>query len=90
MTKNYNRSEIYFFYELSEANQSNLLQCYELEQLETDSFVLWMGEALPLSQFIRTDNNNFTHGVYSLSYFSGYFVTLSKCGQSCVVAYKYF
>jgi len=89
MTQIYNRSEIYNFYEISEANQSSLLESYDLEQLETDSFVLLMGEALPLSQFIRTKNNNFIHGIYELSYFSGYCITLNKSNDEAIVSYRY-
>lgn len=47
-------------------------------------------EAIPVSLFMRTDGNNFTHGIHSDSAFSGYFITLSRCGQEAVIAYKYF
>jgi hypothetical protein len=96
MTRNYTRSEIYNFYDLSEDLQSEVINNYyeSEEQASEDNFVIikFKGEkeALPLSQFLRTENNNFTHGVYSQSYFSGYFLTLSRFGESCVVAYKYF
>jgi hypothetical protein len=96
MTSNYTRSEIYSYYDLSEDLQREVIDNYyeSQEQASEDNFVIikFKGEkeVLPLSQFIKTDNNNFTHGVYSQSYFSGYFLTLSKCGESCVVAYKYF
>jgi hypothetical protein len=96
MTSNYNRSEIYNFYDLSEDLQREVINNYyeSEEQASEDNFVVYKfkgnKEALPLSQFLRTDKNNFTHGVYPLSIFSGYFLTLSKCGESCVVAYKYF
>jgi hypothetical protein len=96
MTRNYNRSEIYNYYDLSEELQQEIISNYyeSEEQASEDNFVIikFKGEkeVLPLSQFIKKYNNNFTHGVYSQSYFSGYFITLSKCGESCVVAYKYF
>lgn len=91
MTRNYQRSEIYSFFDLSEEQAKQILDYYNNEEeLQEDSFVILNNEPLPLSQFMRTDNNNFTHGVYSDSYFSGYYITLSQDCQEAVIAYKYF
>lgn len=96
MTTSYNRSEIISFYELSEVQKSEVLNCYfnSEEDAEQDSFVMFdskNGEsALPLGMFMRTSNNKFTHGIYSTSAFDGYFLTLSKSGDACVIAHKYF
>lgn len=93
MTRNYNRSEIFSFYELPEALQTEILEDRELPHAETTSYVILKEDgkktALPLDMFMRTDRN-FTHGIFSDSYFSGYFLTLSKCGTEAVIAYKYF
>jgi hypothetical protein len=47
-------------------------------------------EILPLCMFIKTDKNNFTHGIFGTSYFSGYFITLNKSNDEAVISYKYF
>lgn len=94
MTKNYNRSNIYCFFELSKHSQDEILQDITIEDAENTQYVILEedGEetALPLDMFTRTEKNNFTHGIFSLSYFSGYFLTLSRCGTQAVIAYKYF
>jgi hypothetical protein len=96
MTRNYNRSSIFSYYDLTEEQQSEVLNdfCFERSDAEQSSYVIskFKGEktAVPLSLFMRTDNNNFTHGIFSDSYFSGYFITLSKCNTEAVIAYKYF
>jgi hypothetical protein len=43
---------------------------------------------LPLSMFIRT-KSKIWHGVYGMTYNSGFFVCLSSCGTEAVVASKY-
>ena len=91
MTRNYQRSEIYSFFDLSEEQVKNVLDYYNNEkEAQEDSFVILNNETLPLSQFMRTYNNKFTHGIFSDSYFSGYFITLSEDCQEAVIAYKYF
>ena len=91
MTRNYQRSEIYSFFDLSEEQVKNILDYYNNEEeAQEDSFVILNNEPLPLSQFMRTTNNKFTHGIFSDSYFSGYFITLSEDCQKAVIAYKYF
>lgn len=94
MTKNYNRTGIFNFYELSKYQQAEILQDMEISEAEEKSYVILKEDeeetALPLDMFIRTEKNNFTHGIFSLSYFSGYFLTISRCGTEGVIAYKYF
>jgi hypothetical protein len=93
MTRNYNRSHIFSFNELPDNLQAEILEDRELSDAHSTSYVILKedGEktALPLDMFMRTDSN-FTHGIYSDSYFSGYFVTLSRCNSEAVIAYKYF
>lgn len=93
MTKNYNRSNIYCFFELTQHSQAEILQDISIEDAENTRYVILEedGEetALPLDMFMRTDGN-FTHGIYGMSYFSGYYLTLSRCGTQAVIAYKYF
>ena len=98
MTRQYNRSTIYSFYDLTNKQQQQLIDEDNLtaEELEEDFYVIFNhkdGEEdiLALSNFIRTNrNNNFTHGVYSMSYFSAYYITFSRCNSEVVVAYKTF
>jgi hypothetical protein len=96
MTRNFNRSEILDFSELSEELQNEVLNNFNFEKSDAYSTMYVISkfkgekEALPLSIFIKTYKNNFTHGIYSDSYFSGYFITFSKCNSECVIAYKYF
>jgi hypothetical protein len=93
MTRNYNRSHIFNFNELPDNLQSEILEDREVSDAHSTSYVILKekdGEtALPLDMFERTDNN-FTHGVYGLSYFSCYCVTFDKFNTEAVIAYKYF
>jgi hypothetical protein len=95
MTRNYNRSGILNFFELSEEMQGEVLSDFNFEESEAHetSYVISKFKdkktALPLSMFMRTDGN-FTHGVYGESYFSAYYLTLSRCGSEAIIAYKYF
>lgn len=94
MTRNYNRTGIFNFNELSEKLQAEILEDRELSDAHSTSYVIIKedGEktALPLDMFMRTEKNNFTHGIYGMTYFSGYYLTLSKCGTQGTIAYKYF
>ncbi len=76
----YNRSEIYNFSDLPYSRQE------ENEGHEESMYVKGPhGDFLPLDMFQRTEGRY--HGVYGLTYFSGYGVILSKCNESAVVAY---
>jgi hypothetical protein len=96
MTRNYNRSEILSYYDLTDEQKQDTANVYYLtdEQAEQDNYVLitFKGktEAVPLSFFERTEKNNFTHGIFTDTYYSGYFITLSRCNTEAVIAYKYF
>lgn len=96
MTRNYNRSEVLNYFDLSGEHKEDTANVYYLteEQAEEDLYVLitFKGktEVIPLSFFERTNGNNFTHGIFTDSYYSGYFLTLSRCGQEAIIAYKYF
>jgi len=93
MTKKYNRSYIFNFNQLPENLQAEILEDRELSDAHSTSYVILKEgkekTALPLDMFIRT-NNNFTHGVYSLSYFSCYCVTFDRSNTEAVISYKYF
>jgi hypothetical protein len=91
MTRNYNRSEIYSFSDLPDSLKTYAIRDFDVTEEDTfviHSFKGW-DTAIPLSMFMRT-NRNFTHGVFADSYFSGYYVTLSRDNSEAVIAYKYF
>lgn len=103
MTTNYSRSQSYNFDELTENQQLEILNNYsfEISDCHNTSFVKLIktnctnpinnvSEFIPLSMFMRVDNNNFTHGIYSTSAFDGYFVTFSRDNEYCTIAHKYF
>jgi hypothetical protein len=94
MTRNYNRSHIFSFNDLPDNLQAEILEDRELSDAHSTSYVILKEgndkTALPLDMFMRTEKNNFTHGIYGLSYFSGYYLTLSRCNTEAVISYKYF
>jgi hypothetical protein len=94
MTRNYNRSHIFNFNELPDNLQAEILEDREESDAHSTSYVILKEgndkTALPLDMFMRTEKNNFTHGIYGLSYFSGYYLTLSRCNTEAVISYKYF
>ena len=95
MTRNYNRSHIFNFNELPEQLQTEILEDRELSDAHSTSYVILKEDseetALPLDMFMKTErSNNFTHGIYGLSYFSGYYLTFSRCNTEAVISYKYF
>ena len=95
MTRNYNRTGIFNFNELPKDIQEEILNGTEESDAQSTSYVVINKDdekiPLPLDMFMKTDrNNNFTHGIYSITFFSGYYLTLSKCGTEGVIAYKYF
>lgn len=83
-TAKYNRSEILSYYDLTEAEQ-----CENIDH-EQSNFVRCPidGSPLSLDMFFRLDSKIW-HGIYGQSYFSAYFIRLSKCGTAAVVAYRY-
>lgn len=97
MPTRYNRSEVLNFYGLTEKQQNDVLNCYytEKQDAENDSFVIFESKyaaynaALPLSQFMRINKPNIWDGVFGTSYFSAYFIKLSKCGSMAVVAERF-
>lgn len=96
MTRNYNRSYLYSFEELTKEQQKQMLGNYfsDISEATNDKFVISEREnnedVIPLSMFIKTNGNKFSHGIFSDSYFSGYFITLNKFCDEAVIAYKYF
>lgn len=97
MTTSYNRTEVITFYELSEEQKKDILEnhSYSEEDAEEQMYVMFDGHAgkeiaLPLGVFIKTENNKFTHGIYSTSAFDGYFITFDSKFESAIIAHKYF
>ena len=91
MTKDYCRSEILSFADLSELEQKQVIDEYfnSSEDAEEDSFVRFRKDILPLSMFMRCERSIF-NGVYGTSYFSGYFIKINKSGDEALIADKYF
>jgi hypothetical protein len=80
MTHSFNRSPILSFYDLPDFEQAHQVYLYG-EDVKEDLYVFHdykERQYLPLGMFMRTSNNNFTHGIYSLTYFSCYTITLNK------------
>ena len=96
MTQYYNSTEIYNFYELPEADQTKILEETTPEEAEEQKFVLIKHpkhgpEFLPLNMFLKVSReNNFTHAIYGLSYFSAYFLTHSRSADCGIISYKTF
>ena len=97
MTTKYNRSEVLNFFDLTEAQREDVISCYyqDEKEAENDSFVIFEAKkpeynaALPLSQFMRINGKSIWDGVFGTSYFSAYFIKVSKCGTMAVVAEKF-
>ena len=89
-TAEYCRSEVYSFWDLSEAEQKEVISNYfqNSQEAEEDSFVKLNKEVLPLSMFLRCENSIF-NGFYGTSYFSGYFIKFNKFGDEVTVVSKY-
>lgn len=92
-TVNYIRSEIYSFDDLSDHQQQELKDNFDLSYLYECNFVKDPlsksgNDFLLLDEFLRIENSIFD-GIYSTSYFTAYFIKFSKCGESAVIAYKY-
>jgi hypothetical protein len=83
----YFRSPILNWYELSQEQQ----QEYPEADFSESSFVFndQRNYILCLDEFIRIDRPGRFHGVFGQTYFSAYFIHLSKCGSAAVVAYRY-
>ena len=85
----YTRSEVHSFFDLNETQQAEVKDLYDGCNNEEDSYVVLNDKALPLSMFLRTERSKVWDGVYGTSYFSAYFIKLSKCGTMAVVAERF-
>lgn len=102
MTSTYNRSQIYDASELDNNQKAQVMNdfCFEESDFYSASYAKFQpknrsAEFIPLNMFIRTNlhgnkPNSFTHGVYGLSAFDGYFVTFNRSNDECVIAHKHF
>ena len=94
MTANYLRSQVMSYFDLpstEQEKQRSEMDYLTLEELESEAFVhdpVHQGEYIPLSMFMRT-GSNFVHGIYGISYFSCYTLTIGRTGEDAVVAYRY-
>ena len=93
-TAKYVRSDIVSFFELPIPEQGKFVADSDQEHAEQDSYVLdpcddTNATYLPLSMFMRLENNRVKHGVYGQSYFSAYFITISRDGTQATVSYEY-
>ncbi len=96
MTSNYNRSEIYSFFDLSEEQQNEALNnSNDQEHAEERSYIIYKhksgDQVLPLDMFIaiREGKPTVFHGIYAQDYFSAYFVKFNKSNDEALVAYRY-
>lgn len=93
---NYTRSQLYNYFDLSAEQQTAIAEQYGYYDYVIDNqYVILNDTALPLFEFVRTDYPNLTNkkpywdGFYGTSYFSAYFIKLSKCGTVAVVAERF-
>ena len=75
------------WYELSQEQQKEYPEADFCDSLFV--FDDLRNELFSLDQFIRTDIPSRFHGVYGQSYFSAYYIHISRCGSAAVVAYRY-
>lgn len=87
LTRTYQRSQILSFYELNEVQQLTATDQLD-ERAQTDKYVLFNDEPLPLSMFLRTKGGQFG-GVYSIGTFSAYFIKINKTGEEATVCYSH-
>jgi hypothetical protein len=85
----YNRSEIISFFELTDDQQTDVLNYTDVEDAESAQYVIFKyadgtEQALSLSNFMRAGGR--WDGIYGTSYFSAFGVILSKCGSAAIVA----
>jgi len=92
-TLQYNRSEIYSFFDLSKAEQDEVMSNYfcDISQAEEDSYIRYgkgYKEVLPLSMFMRCEGSRWD-GNYGTSYFSGYYIKFNHSCDEVTIAEKY-
>lgn len=89
-TLQYNRSEIYSFFDLSDAEQVEVISDYfsDITQAEEDSYIRCGKDVLPLSMFLRCEGSRWD-GNYGTSYFSGYFIKFNRSCDEVTIAEKY-
>lgn len=90
MTTNYQRSAILNYAELSDAQQTNASDMLGIDLATETAYVILGTDALPLCMFLKAKNSKVWSGIYSTSYFDGYYIKLAQNGQSAVVARRHF
>ena len=86
----YFRSPVLSWHDLSTENQNKFDGEFEHEQKE-GLFVFddLRNELLSLDSFLTVPEEKRYHGVFPQTYFSAYFITLSRCGTEAIVSYRY-
>jgi len=87
----YFRSPILSWQDLSTENQIKFADEFEHEQKE-GLFVFddLRNDLFSLDSFLTANEEKRYHGVFGQTYFSAYFITLSRCGTEAIVSYRYF
>lgn len=93
-----NRSEVFSFYDLTEPQQQEQVEEHGQQLAEESQYIAinWpqrpegeQEEIIPLHMFERSAGKVWD-GIYSTSYFSAYFLKLSKCGTGALIVSRYF
>lgn len=89
-TIQFNRSEVLSFFELSEDQQKDMVSSYDQELAEESQYVILGEQALPLHMFeLIRPASKMWDGVYGTSYFSAYFIKLSRDNSCALVCERY-
>ena len=85
----YFRSPVISWFDLSTESQIKFDGDFEYEQKE-GLFVFddLRNELFSLSDFLICEGKRY-HGVFGQTYFSAYFITISRCGTEAIVSYQY-
>lgn len=91
MTINYNRTNFYCFFQLSDIQQAEVLKKFNFSVLDAEETEYAIFEVedipLPLSAFLW--NREKLSGIICVSKGSAYYLQLSKYGLDGVIAYKH-
>ena len=84
-TLNFNRSDIYFFDELTPSQQKHVTRNHLDKSLAVHTtYVLLNNKPLPLTMFLRCDTGIWD-GYYNTPYFSAYFIKFNRdCSQALI------
>jgi len=91
-TAYYFRSPVLSWFDLSTEDQNEFADQFTEEEKEGGLFVFddLRKELFSLGNFLIIPKGRRYHGIFGQSYFSAYFVTLSKCSTEAIVSYCYY